>query len=133
MPTTSISINTRDRRDVEALKIFQGARSWAKCVIQVPGVGAVKAYGVPSRSDPNRYHYTNLSQCSCEDFQYRQGRQDDGTYFRCAHQRAVAWYVDYVRAERRKEALLAAEEASRRAKAEADYQVGQELDLVDAF
>jgi hypothetical protein len=133
MPTTSISIHTRDRRDVEALKIFRGARSWAKCHIQVPGVGTVKAYGVPSRSDPDRYHYTNLSQCSCEDFQYRQGRLDDGTYFRCAHQRAVKWYCDYVRAERRKVALLAAEEASRREKAEADYRAGRELGLVDAF
>jgi hypothetical protein len=133
MPTTTVTINVRDRRDVEALKIFENARSWSKGTVQVPGVGAVKVYGVPSRSEPNKYHLTNLRQCSCPDFQFRQGRQADGSYFRCAHQRAVRWYVDFVHAERRKQAALEAEAASRRESAERHHQETVASGLVDAF
>jgi hypothetical protein len=71
MPTTTVTINTRDARDVRALKMFE------------PGV----------------YRLVNLRQCSCPDFQYRQ----DGHDFRCAHMRAVRWYVDFVKAERRRQ------------------------------
>jgi hypothetical protein len=66
MPTTTVTINTRDARDVRALKMFERV---------------------------------NLRQCSCPDFQYRQ----DGHDFRCAHMRAVRWYVDFVKAERRRQ------------------------------
>jgi len=129
MPTTTISINVKDKRDVEALKLFENARSWAKCVVNVPGVGPVKAYGIPSRSNPNVLRLTNLKQCNCEDFLYRQ----DGGQFKCAHMRAVKWFVNYILAERRKEQALAAEEASRREKAEADYRASLEYGTVDPF
>lgn len=133
MPTTTISINTKDPRDVSASKLFRDARSWAKCTVMIPGVGPVKAYGIPSRSEPNVYRLANLKQCNCPDFMFRQGIQSDGTYFKCAHIRAVKWYVEYVKAERRKEAALAAEEAARQARAEREYRETAAHGLVDAF
>jgi hypothetical protein len=113
MPTTTITINVKDSRDVAALKLFEGARSWSKGTVEVPGVGRVKCYGIPSRSEPGKRHLTNMKQCSCPDFQFRQ----DGGTFACAHIRACRWYVNYVRMEQRKQAAreveLQAQEATR--------------------
>lgn len=108
MPTTTVSINTADRRDVKALKILQGARSWAKLVIDVPGLGERKFYGVPSDTHVDVYYRVNTRQCSCPDFQNRQ----DGGQFACAHMRAVRWYCEIVKQERRRRDALQAQLAS---------------------
>jgi hypothetical protein len=99
MPTTTVTINTRDARDVRALKMFERAGSWLKTAVRLPDGRMVKAYGIESASEPGVYRLVNLRQCSCPDFQYRQ----DGHDFRCAHMRAVRWYVDFVKAERRRQ------------------------------
>jgi hypothetical protein len=103
-----ISINVRDPRDIKALKYFEEAESWATCRVQVDG-RIVKAYGLRSITDHSVYHLTNLHQCSCPDFQYR---QDGHGGFRCAHLRAVRWYVDWRKAEERRQAARAAAAAS---------------------
>lgn len=125
--TTNIKINLQDKRDVRALKLLQGARSWAKCVVTIPEVGPRRAYGIPSESEPDVYRLVNLKQCSCPDFQ---NRQDGGT-FRCAHIRACQWYVEIVKQERRKAEQRAAQAERDRLDAEArrDARYG----LVDAF
>ena len=105
MPTTTISINTQDRRDVRALRLLQDARTWAKTTREIPGVGTRKFYGIPSESEGGVYRLTNRRQCSCPDFQ---NRQDGGT-FACAHIRAVRFYVQIVLQERRKAAAVQAE------------------------
>jgi hypothetical protein len=116
---TSISINTQDPRDVKALKYLEEARSWAKCRVQVGG-RVVKAYGLRSISNPSQYWLTNLRQCNCPDFQFRQ----DGRDFKCCHMRAVRWFVDYLKMEERKAEARAAVEAARASKP---------AELVDAF
>jgi hypothetical protein len=130
MPTTTISINTGDRRDVRALRILQGARSWSKMHVNIPGVGVRKAYGIRSESEPLKYHIVNRRQCSCSDFQFRQ----DGGTFACAHMRAVRWYCEIVMQERRKKELqLAQEESERVKKANEDARQAEECGNVDAF
>jgi hypothetical protein len=115
---------------VRALRILQGARSWSKLHVTIPGVGVRKAYGIPSETEPLKYRITNRRQCSCPDFQ---NRQDGGT-FTCAHIRAVRWYVEIVMQERRKHELqLAQEEAERVKKANEDAAQAAECGNVDVF
>lgn len=98
-------VNVRDSRDVRALRLLERARGWMQCHVTLSYGTKVKAYGIPSESEPNVYRLTNLRQCSCPDFQWRQGRQADGSYFMCAHMRAVRMYVDYVNEQKRLSAL----------------------------
>lgn len=137
MPSTTITIDKNDKRDVAALKLFQDAGTWAKCWVTLEGGRKVKAYGIPSRSEPSVYRLANLRQCSCQDFLFR---QDGHGGFRCAHMRAVKWYVDYVAQQKRRqiareahEASLREEEAAREAKAERDYRAAQAVGVDDAF
>jgi predicted nucleic acid-binding Zn finger protein len=117
---TTISINTRDARDMKALLYFEEALSWAKCRVRIDG-RIVKAYGLRSITNPSQYWLANLRQCSCPDFQFRQNGRD----FKCCHMRAVRWFVDYLKMEERKEGARAAVEAAR---ASSEKPV-----LVDAF
>jgi predicted nucleic acid-binding Zn finger protein len=110
MPTTTVTINTADRRDVRALRILQGARSWLKLVVDVPGLGERRFYGIPSESEPDVFRKTNLRQCDCQDFLNRQ----DGGRFTCAHMRAVRMYVEIVAQEKRRKDALAAQLARAR-------------------
>jgi hypothetical protein len=130
MATTTVKINIADPRDVRALRILQGASRWSKGTVTIPGYGVKKAYGIPSESEPLKYHLANRRQCSCSDFQYRQ----DGGTFACAHIRAVRWYCEIVMQERRKHELQRAQEESERVKAaNAAAAASEAYGLVDAF
>lgn len=108
MPTTTVSINPSDKRDVRALRILQGARSWAKLVVDIPGVGERRFYGIPSEGEAGVYRMANKKSCNCPDFM---NRQDGGT-FACAHIRAVRWYCEIVAQNARRRAALQAQLAS---------------------
>lgn len=102
------TINTEDARDMRAVALLGGARSWLKCRVRLPDGLVVKAYGIPSASEPDTYRLTNLRRCSCPDFQFRQ----DGGDFRCAHIRAVRLYLDWLKAERLRQEARAAMQAN---------------------
>lgn len=121
----TISINTADKRDVSAMAMLKGARQWLKCSVLLPDGRRVRAYGIPSRSEPNVMRFANRKQCSCEDFLYRQPTL-------CAHIRAVRLYCAWVMARRQHQEIMR-QEAQRKQRVNEEAAGLQSSSLTAAF
>lgn len=85
--------NPDQARQDRARFIAQGGATWLHGYLRSTGR---KVYGIPSQSDPSVRYWTNLSFCTCPDFQ-RRGVE-------CKHVYAVRSYVARVRAARQERA-----------------------------
>ncbi|MBI4491920.1 MAG: SWIM zinc finger family protein [Chloroflexi bacterium] len=81
------TIDTTDPRSLKALSILEGSGQWLKCRTK----DGRKAFGIPSQSEPNKYHLVDCQSCTCQDYQRRGGP--------CKHITAVRLYCARAKAQ----------------------------------